>query len=144
MKVCVRGLEPDVKSHNGDGLKADSLSRKGTVYTDGRNNMHLGKRKLETSSGVFSNTRESFQSDAINGKTLNETDVKEKVARSRLPDLGVVCQLGLFLLHSQGVALSQEAHACTRFLRPLSVVQHSRRHLRSSAWFTPGRAWRVK
>ena len=44
-----------MKSHYGSGLKAESLSHMGTVYTEGRNNMHQRRKKLETDNGVFTN-----------------------------------------------------------------------------------------
>ena len=55
-------------------------------------------------------------------------------------DLGDTCHLGLFLLHevkAQGMALHQQAHACTKFHH---CFQHSQRQLNLSAYFTPRQA----
>ena len=55
-------------------------------------------------------------------------------------DLGKMCHLGLYLLHAviaPGMALLQQAHACTKFHH---CFQHSRRQLNFSAYFTRRRA----
>ena len=55
-------------------------------------------------------------------------------------DLGETCHLGLYLLHAviaQGIALPQQAHACTKFHH---CFRHSQRQLNFSAFFTPRRA----
>ena len=55
-------------------------------------------------------------------------------------DRGKMCHLGLFLLHAikaHGMALPQQAHACTKFHH---CFQHSRRQLNFSACFTRRRA----
>ena len=52
-------------------------------------------------------------------------------------DLGEMCHLGLCLLHAimaQGVALTQQAHACTKSHHSF---QHNQRQLNSSAYSTP-------
>ena len=52
-------------------------------------------------------------------------------------DLGETCHLCLFLLHAviaQGVALLQQAHACTKFHH---CFQHTQRQLNFSTYLTP-------
>ena len=59
-------------------------------------------------------------------------------------DLGVVCHVGLFLVHAvtrpRSGPLSTGSRACTRFLHFLSAAQHGRRQLRSRPCFTLRRA----
>ena len=67
-----------------------------------------------------------FFKDIVDVRDSHCCDVLVGCQRKRLTvtsacDLGVVCHIGLFQVtcrHGQGVALSQQAHACTRFLQP--------------------------
>ena len=76
--------------------------------------MHLTKKKLETDNGVFGNTRETIQKDTVNRETSNDGCERERLTVTRgVPLWPVPAARG----HSQGVALSKQANACTRVLR---------------------------
>ena len=57
---------------------------------------------------------------SLNNKAQKEIGCQGGLTVTSASDLGVVCHVGLFLLHAviaKGGGTSQQAHACTRFLR---------------------------
>ena len=81
--------------------------------------LHSGSRAVDTVIICSKRHRSRERPSHCNGRVLVGCQGKRLTDTSAC-DLGVVCHVGLFMVHAviaKGLALPQQAHACTRFVR---------------------------